>query len=53
MPMLDANMGEQMSCMWLDMLHVAAQGAPMAAHGVQMAAQRLLALPALRSWRCQ
>ena len=35
MPMLDANMGQQMGCMWLDRLH-------MAAHGVHMAAQRLL-----------
>ena len=33
--MLNANMGQQMGCIWLDRLH-------MAAHVVHMAAQRLL-----------
>ena len=40
--MLNANMGQQMGCIWLDRLHRAAQGVSMAAHGVHMAAQRLL-----------
>ena len=34
-------MGQQMGCMCLDRLHMAAQGVPVAAHGIHMAAQRL------------
>ena len=40
--MLNANLGQQMGCIWLDRLHMAAHGVPVAAHGVHMVAQRLL-----------
>ena len=31
--MLNANLWQQMCCIWLDRLHMAAQGVPMTAHG--------------------
>ena len=42
MQMLDANRREQKGCMRLDRLNVAAQGVSMVAHGVHVAAQKLL-----------